>query len=86
MRQQMESLLPVDDTTDLQPIDQMTERLDAIQAYANDFTEPHRSIFHLRFDEDLTLKEIAQRLDMNQNTVYKYLRQGIQQIRLKLHH
>ena len=86
MRQQMESLLPVDDTTDLQPIDQMTERLDAIQAYANEFTEPHRSIFHLRFDENLTLKEIAQRLDMNQNTVYKYLRQSIQQIRLKLHH
>ena len=86
MRQQMESLLPVDDTIDLQPIDQLTERLDAIQAYANEFTEPHRSIFHLRFDEDLTLKEIAQRLDMNQNTVYKYLKQGIQQIRLKLHH
>ena len=86
MRQQMESLLPVDDTTDLQPIDQMTERLDAIQACVNEFREPHRSIFYLRFDENLTLKEIAQRLDMNQNTVYKYLRQGIQQIRLKLHH
>jgi len=85
-RQKVESLYPVDDTTDLQPIDQMTEQLDVIQAYANEFTEPHRSIFHLRFDEDLTLKEIAQRLDMNQNTVYKYLRQSIQQIRLKLHH
>jgi RNA polymerase sigma factor (sigma-70 family) len=86
MRQQVESLYPVDGTTDLQPIDQMTEQLDAIQAYANDLTEPHRSIFHLRFDEGLTLKEIAQRLGMNQNTVYKYLRQSIQQIRLKLHH
>ena len=86
MRQKVESLYPVDDTTDLQPIDQMTEQLDAIQAYANDLTEPHRSIFRLRFDEDLTLKEIAQRLSMNQNTVYKYLRQSIQQIRLKLHH
>ena len=86
VRQKMENLYPVDDTTDLQPTDQMTERLDAIQGYANEFTEPHRSIFHLRFDEDLTLKEIAQRLNMNQNTVYKYLRQSIQQIRLKLHH
>ena len=86
MRQKVERLYPVDDTTDLQPIDQMAEQLDVIQAYANEFTEPHRSIFHLRFDEDLTLKEIAQRLDMNQNTVYKYLRQSIQQIRLKLHH
>ena len=86
MRQQVEDLYPIDDTTDQQPIDQMTERLDAIRVYANEFTEPHRSIFRLRFDEDLTLKEIAQRLGMNQNTVYKYLRQGIQQIRLKLHH
>ena len=86
MRQKVENLYPVDDASDLQPIDQMAEQLDVIQAYANEFTEPHRSIFHLRFDEDLTLKEIAQRLDMNQNTVYKYLRQSIQQIRLKLHH
>ena len=85
MQQQVENLYPVDETTDLQPTDQMTERLDAIQSYVNEFTEPHRSIFHLRFDEDLTLKEIAQRLGMNQNTVYKYLRQSIQQIRIKLH-
>lgn len=85
MRQQVENLFPMDDTTDLQSIDLMAERLDAIQTYVNEFTEPHRSIFHLRFDEDLTLKEIAQRLGMNQNTVYKYLRQSIQQIRLKIH-
>ena len=64
----------------------MAERLEAIQACANTFTEPHHSIFHLRFDEDLSLKEIAQRLGMNQNTVYKYLRQSIQQIRSYLNH
>lgn len=86
MRKQVESLYPLDSTIDLQPIDQMAERLEAIQAYAKDFGEPHRSIFQLRFDEDLSLKEIAQRLGMNQNTVYKYLRQSIQQIRSKLHH
>ena len=61
--------------------------IDAIRGYAEQhLKEPHRTIFRLRFEEDLKLKEIAQRLDMNQNTVYKYLRQGIQQIRLKLHH
>ena len=86
MRQRVENLYPVNEATDLQPADQITERLDAIQAYVNEFQEPHRSIFRLRFDEDLTLKEIAQRLGMNQNTVYKYLRQSIQQIRIKLHH
>ena len=85
LRQQTENLYPVEETADLQPTDKMTEHLDFIQAYANEFAEPHRSIFHLRFDEDLTLKEIAQRLGMNQNTVYKYLRQSIQQIRSMLY-
>ena len=85
MQQQVENLYPVDETADLQPTDAITEHLDFIQAYANEFAEPHRSIFHLRFDEDLTLKEIAQRLGMNQNTVYKYLRQSIQQIRSMLY-
>ena len=85
MQQRVENLYPVDEINDQQPADRITERLDTIQAYVNEFQEPHRSIFRLRFDEDLTLKEIAHRLCMNQNTVYKYLRQSIQQIRLKLH-
>ena len=85
MQQKVEKLYPIDNVTDLQPIDRITEQLDAIQACVNEFREPHRSIFYLRFDEDLTLKEIAQHLDMNQNTVYKYLQQSIQQIRSMLY-
>ena len=85
LRQQVKNLYPVDETVDQQSADLMTERLDTIQAYADEFEEPHRSIFLLRFDEDLTLKEIAQRLGMNQNTVYKYLQQSIQQLRSKLY-
>ena len=85
LRQQVQNLYPVDETADQQSTDLMTERLDTIQAYADEFEEPHRSIFLLRFDDDLTLKEIAQRLGMNQNTVYKYLQQSIQQLRSKLY-
>jgi DNA-binding CsgD family transcriptional regulator len=35
----------------------------------------------MRFDDDMTLKEIAAKLDMNINTVYKYLVQSIQRVR-----
>ena len=43
--------------------------------------EPHRSIFHLRFDEDLTIADIARRLGLNPNTTYKYLAQCMEHIR-----
>ena len=75
--------MPIQDEADLQPIDKRLERLDDIAAYVDgQLDETHRSIFHLRFDEDLTVCEIARRLGLNPNTTYKYLMQGIQQIRL----
>ena len=60
------------------------ERLQAVEAvcdYADcHLAEPHRTIFQLRFQEGLTLKEIALRLDMNLKTVFKYLSLSIQHI------
>lgn len=86
LRKRIENMYPVDETTDQQPTDKISEQLETIQSYVESLEEPHHSIFHLRFDEDLTLKEIALRLNMNQNTVYKYLQQSIRQIRSKLYH
>jgi RNA polymerase sigma factor (sigma-70 family) len=78
----VKGLMPIDDEADQQPIDKRLERLDDIAAYVDEqLEEPHRSIFHLRFDEDLTVSKIARRLGLNPNTVYKYLMQSIQQIR-----
>ena len=78
----VKGLMPIDDEVDQQPIDKRLERLDDIAAYVDEqLEEPHRSIFHLRFDEDLTVSKIACQLDLNPNTVYKYLMQSIQQIR-----
>lgn len=85
LRKQIENLYPVDETTDLQPTDKLSEQLETIQSYIDSLEEPHHSIFRLRFDEDLTLKGIALRLNMNQNTVYKYLQQSILKIRSKLY-
>ena len=82
LHDKVKELMPIEDEADLQPIDKRLERLHDIAAYLDEqLEEPHRSIFHLRFDEDLTIGEIARRLSLNPNTAYKYLMQSIQQIR-----
>ena len=82
LHERVKNLLPIDAETDLQPIEKQLERFDKIAAFVDEQQEePYRSIFHLRFDEDLTIAEIARRLGLNPNTTYKYLAQSIQQIR-----
>ena len=81
LHEQVKNLLPIEDETDLQSIDRQFEQLEDISAFVDEqLEEPHRSIFHLRFDEDLTIAEIARRLGLNPNTAYKYLAQSIQRI------
>ena len=59
------------------------QELEQIHAFVDtQVEEPHKSIFLLRFDEDLTLKEIAARLGLSQSTVYKYLIQCIQRVKI----
>lgn len=82
LHDKVKRLMPLEDDSALQPIDKRMERLDDIATYVDEqLEEPHRSIFHLRFDDDLTVSEIARRLGLNPNTTYKYLMQSIQQIR-----
>ena len=82
LHKQVKNLLPIEDETDLQPIDRQLEQLEDISVFVDEqLEEPHRSIYHLRFDEDLTIAEIARRLGLNPNTAYKYLAQSIQKIR-----
>ena len=82
LHEKVRNLLPIDADADFQPIDKEMERLEDIAAFVNEqMEEPHRSIFHLRFDEDLTIAEIARRLGLNPNTTYKYLAQCMEHIR-----
>lgn len=83
LRQRIERLCPVDESIDLQPTESMAERLEAILNCVDHLEEPSRSVFRLRFDENMTLKEIASHLQMNPNTVYKHLRKSILEIREK---
>ena len=82
LHEKVRNLLPIDSDADFQPIDKQQERLEDIAAFVDEqMEEPHRSIFHLRFDEDLTIADIARRLGLNPNTTYKYLAQCMEHIR-----
>ena len=82
LHERVKNLQPIEDETDLQPLDKRLDQLDDIVAFVDEqLEEPYRSIFHLRFDEDLTIAEIARRLGLNPNTTYKYLAQSILKIR-----
>ena len=71
-------LYPLEFNDDWQLDELRMQTLDAIRDYAEThLQEPHLSIFRLRFEEDLKLKDIASRLDMNIKTVFKYLSQSI---------
>ena len=75
---QCRMLDPIEFSDDWQLDEQRMQTLDAIRDYAEThLTEPHLSIFRLRFEQDLKLKDIADRLDMNIKTVFKYLSQSI---------
>ncbi len=78
--QRVKNLLPVDDAV-MQPFEQASQRMATVRSSADTLDEPHRTIFRLRFDDDLTVADIARRMDMNANTCYKYLRQAIERIR-----
>ena len=82
LHERVKNLLPIETEIDQQPIDKQQEQIDNISAFVDEqLEEPQRSIFQLRFDEDLTISEIARRLGLNPNTAYKYLAQSIQKIR-----
>ncbi len=83
IRERFKHLHPLDEADEPCPIDEMMAELEQINAIVdNHIEEPQRTIFRLRFDEELTFQQIATRLDMSVGTVYKYLRQCISRIKL----
>lgn len=81
MTEQLRGLYSLDVDTDCQQDEQRMATLEAIIDFAEThLEEPHLTIFRLRFEEDLKLKDIASRLDMNLKTVFKYLSQSIQSV------
>ena len=82
LRERFKHLHPLDEADDSRPIEEVLAELDRINAIVDgQIEEPQRTIFRLRFDEELTFQEIATRLDMSVGAVYKYLRQCINRIK-----
>ena len=78
---QFRELYSMDIDSDWQHIEQRMETIDAICDYAeNHLQEPHLTIFRLRFEDDMKLKDIANQLGMNLKTVFKYISQSIDEI------
>lgn len=82
LQERIRAYEPIDLETEADPVPEQLERLAEIQQFIDDkMEEPCHSILRMRFDDDLTMKEIAQRTNLSISTVHKYLHQGIQQIK-----
>ncbi len=87
LSEQVKSLYSIEAETDMLYIEERTEKLEAICDYADShLTEPHCTIFRLRFKEGLTLKEISRQMDMNLKTVFKYLGQSVLRVQQQFRH
>jgi RNA polymerase sigma factor (sigma-70 family) len=87
LTEQVKYLYSIDAEADLRYVEERLEKLETVCDYAEShLTEPHRTIFRLRFKEGLTLNEIALQLDMNLKTVFKYLSQSIQNVQKQFRH
>ena len=81
LTEQFQKLYSLETEADWQNDEQRMATLQAICDYADGhLTEPHRTIFRQRFEEDMKLKDIASQLDMNLKTVFKYLSQAIKSL------
>lgn len=82
IRERFKHLHPLDEADESSPVEEMVAELDRINAIVDDrIEEPWRTVFRLRFDEELTFRQIATRLDISVGAVYKYLRQCISRIK-----
>ena len=82
LRERFKNLHPLDEANESHSIEEMMAALEQINAIVDaHIEEPQRTIFSLRFDEELTFQEIASRLDISVGAVYKYLRQCISRIK-----
>ena len=76
----LQRVAEVETLDDDEPLVELEEIRDYVDKY---LTEPHKSVFRLRIDEGLTFKVIAERLDMNINTVYKHFIQCLEKIKVQ---
>lgn len=87
LTEQVKHLYTIEAQCDSLSVDEQMQTIEAICHYAETrLQEPHRTIFRLRYEDDMKLKDIALQMDMNLKTVFKALSQAIQSIRKHYRH
>ena len=86
LHERVKNLLPIEDETDLQPVDRQWERLEDISPSQTSNWRNRIAASSISLRRSLTIAEIARRLGLNPNTTYKYLAQSIQRIRNHFKH
>ena len=84
LQEQVSNFYPVEMEEEINPISRQLDQLAEIQHCIDKMEEPCHSILRMRFDDELTIREIAEHTKLSIGTVHKYLHQGIQQIKLHL--
>ena len=84
LQEQVSNFYPVEMEEEINPISRQLDQLAEIQHCIDKMEEPCHSILCMRFDDELTIREIAEHTKLSIGTVHKYLHQGIQQIKLHL--
>ena len=84
LQEQLSNFYPVEMEEEINPISRQLDQLAEIQHCIDKMEEPCHSILRMRFDDELTIREIAEHTKLSIGTVHKYLHQGIQQIKLHL--
>lgn len=84
LQEQVSNFYPVEMEEEINPISRQLDQLAEIQHCIDKMEEPCHSILRMRFDDEQTIREIAEHTKLSIGTVHKYLHQGIQQIKLHL--
>jgi RNA polymerase sigma-70 factor (ECF subfamily) len=77
-------LLSTSELEDTSP-ENLEHEIEVLKTGVNELFPPIcREVIHLHFAEDLTFREIAVRLDVSETTIYKHLRNALDQLRQTL--
>ena len=77
-------LLPVDEAEQSSP-EELEHEIEMLKAGINYLFPPIcREVIHLHFTEGLSFREIAARLNVSETTIYKHLRNALDQLRQTL--
>lgn len=80
LRERVKRLITVDESVSPPEVDE-AQRLSDLRHYVDEeLTEQARNVFRLKFDDQMSSREIAVKLDVSERTVFKHLKQAIHKL------